>query len=132
MNLNIELQLGFPSVRSDGLGKPSVYSFATNNLDVEDEVRVGRDAGLGTGAISGRGGATEIGLLTNGHLSHSGLPALDHGHLTDSERDGLATGNGRVENLTVGGKSAGVLNLGSLAGLALSAGTLGKNVNRDS
>ncbi len=67
---------------------------ASDNLHVEDKVRVGGDSGLGSGAVGGASRATEISLLADAHLGKSRLPALDHGHLTNGESDGLSAGNG--------------------------------------
>ena len=54
-------------------------------LDVEDEGAVGRDAGEGFAAIGGRGGNRQATLAADSHAEDTDIPALDDLTLADLE-----------------------------------------------
>ena len=112
----------------------SIYysGVASNNLYVKDEIGVGWNSWLGALAVSGGSGASNVSLLSDSHLRNGILPALDHSHFSESEGDGLASWDRGVEDLAVGGKSTGVLNLSLLTGGALLALSLFEDVDGDS
>ena len=104
---------------------------ASNDLYIENEVRVGRNARLGACAVTCCSGAAKVSLLADRHLSDGGLPALDHGVATNRKGDRLASRNRGIKDRSVRGERASVLDLGLLSIQALIAGTLRKYVNGD-
>lgn len=62
-----------------------------NALDIEDQVRVGRNVrGSTLLAVSHRGGDSKTTLTASSHASDTDVPALDHLADTELEREWLA------------------------------------------
>lgn len=59
-------------------------------LNVESQLAVGRDAGHATRAVSEMGRDGQSSLATNGHTDNTDVPALDNLALTDLEGERLA------------------------------------------
>lgn len=108
-----------------------ISSLTVHNLYVEDKVGVSWDSWLRWTTICAGSWATNISLFTNSKVDNCILPALHNSHLTNNEGDWLSSWDRWIEDFTVSSKSSGILNLGSLSGLALSSSTLFKDVHGD-
>jgi len=100
------------------------FSFATHNLDIENQIGVGRDIWLCSWAIGSSWWASNICFHTDTHLHHSTFPASNNSIFSKSKSNWVSGWNGRIEYLTVSGQGTGVLDLSGLSNLALWSSSL--------
>lgn len=95
--------------------------FDTNELDVEGQSAVGRNAGQGLSAVGTGGRDDNTSLTLDGHAGDTDIPTLDDLTGTKLEREGLALGVG-VKDVTVQ-ELANVSNGNLVAGLGSGTST---------